>query len=115
MGASYGKAIVKDARSIFKESVPIVDYIINLAETAGWGKFSISGDKNSGKDISVTVTDCIFCCEGSVNGDQSCDFLVGVIHGILDELYERPHIVVANEHHHGEYNTCKIALKSSDS
>lgn len=95
MGRAYGKALVLDNARLAENTTNVSAYLEEQWSVAGWGKMEIDGNPATGRKTVVRVKDCAFCSSNiwSTAGRSSCYFLVGVTKGILDAVYDWPHMV----------------------
>jgi len=85
MGKSYGSSISKSLRIKTMTSLRGSKW----AASAGWGLIRASGDLEGGTMVEVTIRDCVFCLDGSI--EHGCNFMRGVIEGMADVAYNSLH------------------------
>ncbi len=115
MGNAYGRATALDYRSVTTNPENLSAYFEHLGLSAGWGKFSMSGDPLKGSKITGRIWNCVFCRSrnASVGRSDPCNFLMGVCKGIADTVFDSVHYVEevkccarANEY-------CEILIRKS--
>ena len=87
-----------------------------LAETAqrgGWGGLKIDGDFQSGKRLTLVVTNCAFCTAQSQGTDGKCDFMAGVAEGICKATYGKEFRCDLQESIHDPVRTCVLVMKEA--
>jgi predicted hydrocarbon binding protein len=87
IGRVYGKELVRDIRGVDSDPLGMIDSLRALAASAGWGKFEIHGDEIFGSVLKVEVKECVFCENGEITERPNCDFLGGIIGGVVDALF----------------------------
>ncbi len=95
MGYSYGRATALDYRLVTDDPDHLASYFEHLGQSAGWGKFSLSGDLTKGSRVMVRVHDCVFCATRNPSAERtdSCRFIMGVCKGIADAVFGFQHYV----------------------
>ena len=89
MGQYYGTSLALEIMKYGIDYTKAINDLLQTASYSGWGKFSVKGDLPNGKDISVIVSDCVFCHEPNMR-KSSCNFLRGIIAGMAETLYGQP-------------------------
>jgi len=117
MGVSYGEALAKKNQNSEDQNtsmeIGIIADLQVLAAVAGWGKISISGDIAHDSEVNVIVSDCFFCSfppSYSSKGPR-CYFLVGVVQGVVDQLFPEEFIASESKCTSTKDKFCEIALR----
>ena len=112
MGIAYGRATALDYRSVMTNPENLSSFLEQLGLTAGWGKFTASGDLAKGSKITVRVWNCVFCRSrnASVGRTEACSFLVGVCKGIADTVLNSSHYVYETKCISKGNDLCEIVL-----
>ena len=93
IGRSLGGSFAEEMIDEIGDPPALAKCMSDVLDASGWGVFSIVGDTRYGTKVVISVANCVFC-EKLPSGDFSrCDFLVGVVKGILDRVYGTPHMV----------------------
>jgi predicted hydrocarbon binding protein len=101
MGLSYGSKLASSigdkaqgkGSSPAPRPRPDPRFFNRFATNSGWGKVELGGDVETGRNLSVTVTSCVFCEEDDF--EHRCPFLRGLGKGIASTLYSRDYDVSA--------------------
>jgi len=67
--------------------------ILLVARAAGWGKVTYSGDTEKWTRYTTRFEHCPSCAEDQTGTPPVCDLLAGVVNGIADEVFMKPHRV----------------------
>lgn len=118
MGEAYGRATATDYRSITQDPEDLAPYLEHLGRTAGWGRFSVSGDLSQGSKVVVRVENCVFCRSrnASVYRGDPCQFLMGVCRGIASTVFNAGYYAEETKCCARANEYCEIVIRrSSDS
>ncbi|QQG49313.1 MAG: hypothetical protein HY247_03105 [archaeon] len=92
MGYSYGRYIARIAKQKAQKtkkevnSKSVFQVILDAAKAHGWGQFSLNSGNFETGVASIVVKDCFFCLFDKKGTVPRCNYLVGVVGGVADEL-----------------------------
>ena len=112
MGQYYGTSLALEIMKYEIDYTKAVNGLLQSASYSGWGKISVKGDLPNGKDISVTVVDCISCHEPNMR-KSSCTFLRGMIDGVAETLYGQPFKIRETRCMASENDCCEFMLEDN--
>jgi predicted hydrocarbon binding protein len=115
MGIAYGKATALDYRAATTNPESVAAYFEYLGRTAGWGKFTVSGDLVKGSKVTIRVWDCVFCRSrnASIGRADPCNFLMGVCKGIADTVFDSENYVEESKCCARANEYCEIVIRTA--
>lgn len=91
IGYAVGSSFMEEMKKLDPNPEVILTKLPEVAAASGWGRFTITGDMKLGRDVTFSVSRCPFCHRIESAEAPICDFLVGVLNGLSDNLFQRPH------------------------
>ena len=91
IGYAVGSSFMEEMKKLDPNPEVILTKLPEVAAASGWGRFTITGDVKLGRDVTFSVSRCPFCHRIEHAETPICDFLVGVLNGLSDNLFQRPH------------------------
>jgi predicted hydrocarbon binding protein len=93
MGISYGSRLfdILDKKAKTSPDADPVSFrnIMQILFNGGVGKISFSGDLDSAREMTFTVSNCAFCGRDAV--ESNCNLLRGMLTGLMNSLYRKQH------------------------
>jgi predicted hydrocarbon binding protein len=110
IGYSIGTSIAQESKEKDASPSDTLKALISSAMFAGWGKFTITGDTTEGVRFTVKVENCPSCFVEQPGSPPLCDMLVGMINGLADEVFQKPHLVTENRCGYKKDNLCEFSV-----
>jgi predicted hydrocarbon binding protein len=89
LGVSLGHNIIGKTLSPSETNTAI----LLVARAGGWGKVTFSGDTERWTRYTARFENCPSCAEEQPGKPPVCDLLTGVVNGMEDEIFSKPHRV----------------------
>lgn len=117
MGYSYGRYLAKRAKLAAAKSKKVTasndawEILVEASKTHGWGKLSlISGNFATG-NASLVVRGCVFCAADKKGPLPRCNYLVGLVVGLADEMTGMSHKATEKRCFAKDDALCEIQLE----
>jgi predicted hydrocarbon binding protein len=110
IGYSIGISIAHESRERNTPPSESLKILVSSAMFAGWGKFTIMGDTAEGIRFSAKVENCPSCFDEQPGSPPLCDMLVGMLNGLVDEVFRKPHLVTEYRCGYKKDNVCEFSI-----
>lgn len=84
-----------------------------LARVSGWGKVTYFGDTTNWTRYTARFENCPSCAEEQAGTPPVCDLLTGVVNGVSDEIFQRPHKVTEARCGYKKDSVCEFLVEAT--
>jgi predicted hydrocarbon binding protein len=111
IGYIVGASFARELRESGEPPLKAASVIPDAGRVSGWGALALSGDTEGWSRVTATVSNCPICeLEGPGGAQPRCDVIAGILNGLVDGIFEKPHSVTEKRCGHGSDRECEFLI-----